>query len=1333
MSSHRLNVVTPIPPSTVSSQLGAGVAWKMRRFITHTVLPVDSSALITLVGWQKLLLTVTTLAFLLSLWFNPISTGIFTVTVLSLIYFIDGLFNLALVSRSMHRSQEITFSPQRLKKLDESDLPVYSILCPMYKESAVFRHFLTSINRLDWPKSKLDVILLLEADDSETFRAVSAINLPKHIRVVIVPDTLPKTKPKACNYGLAIARGKYVVIYDAEDQPDPQQLKKAYLAFQQVNPKVVCLQAKLNYYNPNHNLLTRLFTAEYSLWFDIILPGLQSLGTTIPLGGTSNHFRTHILRQLAGWDAFNVTEDCDLGIRLFLKGYRTAMIDSTTLEEANSHLGNWMRQRSRWIKGYIQTYLVHNRHPLRFWKTRGIHALIFQLVIGGKILFMLINPLLWLATLSYFVFRAQAGPLMETLYSGPIYYLAVLCTIFGNFIFLYYYMLGCARRGLWDQIKYVYLIPVYWFLISLAGLKAVYQLIVKPHYWEKTHHGLHLAPRQKSRTFRLGISLPHVPVPGGWRPQPSPGLVLVTATIIANFINFVYNVFLGRVLSVADYGLIGFAAGLIYISQIPLGAVARTVSHRSAYLLGRHRLPTLQFWLFTRSRALTISLLVTVAWIITIPGISYFFRLESVLPLLLITPLWPIAALLAVDSGFLSGNLRFISLSAVILAESVIKLLLTVFLVTAGWERYIYIAIPLATFGALLIAFIMVKRFSAKSVTYDLPRNFLTFPGKFFSSSALVSLSSLIFLSLDVILAKHYLSPEQAGYYTLLSLIGKIVFFAGTLFSQFVNPLVSHSEGAQQNPNRTFYRLLGATIFSSSIALIILGPLGRYTVPFILGSRAIPIIPYLTGYCLAMCSFAMAGAIVSYHQARKHYYFSLLSVFLAILLLAGITLYHRNIRDFSTIILISSGLYLGLVLICHGIQAKLADVTLALRDLAGLFRLLPAPAAGTGGNIRILIFNWRDIRHVWAGGAEVYLHELARRWVTAGHEVTLFCGNDRQHPGTEVIDGIRIIRRGGFYTVYIWAVLYYLFRFRGHYDIIIDSENGIPFFTPLYSRIPKFLLIHHVHQDYFIRHVRFPLAQIAKFLEAGIAPLVYHNQPVITVSESSRKDIAALGLARTENISVINPGIDLRQFLYQSPKTSYPSFLYLGRVRPYKQIDIAVRAFARILTDHPDARLNIAGDGESIKSLRALTDRLGIETRVSFLGRVSDKERIHLLSSSWAMLQPSSFEGWGITVIEANICSTPVIASNVVGLRDSVRDGQTGLLVPNADVSALTAAMGFLIRHSDVRRQLSAQAGIWARHFDWDIQAASLLCLIRSRFGEKLSDRHPGQAFVPAS
>jgi len=164
------------------------------------------------------------------------------------------------------------------------------------------------------------------------------------------------------------------------------------------------LQAKLNYFNPRQNLLTKLFTAEYSLWFDMILPGLQSIETFIPLGGTSNHFRRKDLLELKGWDPFNVTEDCDLGIRIFKEKKKTAIIDSVTLEEANSDLGNWLRQRSRWIKGYIQTYLVAMRHPVSFFREHGIHALIFQLLVGGKTAFVFINPLLWLATISYFVF-----------------------------------------------------------------------------------------------------------------------------------------------------------------------------------------------------------------------------------------------------------------------------------------------------------------------------------------------------------------------------------------------------------------------------------------------------------------------------------------------------------------------------------------------------------------------------------------------------------------------------------------------------------------------------------------------------------------------------------------------------------------------------------------------------------------------------------------------------------------------------------------------------------------------------------------------------------------
>jgi cellulose synthase/poly-beta-1,6-N-acetylglucosamine synthase-like glycosyltransferase len=340
---------------------------------------------------------------------------------------------------------------------------------------------------------------------------VKKLDIPSYVRVLVVPDSQPKTKPKACNWGLAHAKGEYVVIYDAEDIPDPKQLKTAFAAFRKVPANTVCLQAKLNFYNPHHNLLTRLFTAEYSLWFDVVLTGLQSIETSIPLGGTSNHFRTEVLRTLHGWDAFNVTEDCDLGTRLFKAGYKTAVIDSTTLEEANSKLTNWLRQRSRWIKGYLQTYLVHMRNPIDFTADHGIHAFIFQLVVGGKIAFMFINPFLWLATISYFALYALVGPTIEALYPTVIFYMAVTSLIFGNFLFIFYYMIGCARRGHWSLIKYVYLVPFYWLMVSVSATIALVQLIVKPHFWEKTHHGYHLGKNPmstaiKSPTVTTGVN-----------------------------------------------------------------------------------------------------------------------------------------------------------------------------------------------------------------------------------------------------------------------------------------------------------------------------------------------------------------------------------------------------------------------------------------------------------------------------------------------------------------------------------------------------------------------------------------------------------------------------------------------------------------------------------------------------------------------------------------------------------------------------------------------------------------------------------------------------------
>lgn len=483
--------IFPVIPLFSDSMRGAGVVYKRERLITHTTLSSGESALESMTTWQKVLIVLLIMGILVGLLLNWLLTLKVFIALLSLIYFTDILFNLYLITKSLHNPPELDVTDNDLYDSDDN-LPVYTILCPLYKESKILPQFIRSIEQMDWPKNKLDVLLLLEEDDNDTLTQAYNMHLPEYIKPIVVPFSKPKTKPKACNFGLSFARGEYLVIYDAEDRPEPDQLKKVYAGFQHVPHDTVCLQAKLNYYNSSQNILTKLFTAEYSLWFDVVLTGLQVVNTIIPLGGTSNHFKTRILQELNGWDPFNVTEDCDLGVRLFKHGYKTAVINSTTYEEANSKPINWLRQRSRWLKGYFQTYLVHMRHPISFIKEYGYHTIIFQLIIGARISFILINPFLWAMTFAYFAFNHTFGSTIESLYPAPVFYVAILSTVFGNFIYIYNYMIGCAKREQWNLILYIYLIPLYWLLAFFAALLAFYQLLFKPHYWEKTVHGFHL-------------------------------------------------------------------------------------------------------------------------------------------------------------------------------------------------------------------------------------------------------------------------------------------------------------------------------------------------------------------------------------------------------------------------------------------------------------------------------------------------------------------------------------------------------------------------------------------------------------------------------------------------------------------------------------------------------------------------------------------------------------------------------------------------------------------------------------------------------------------------
>jgi glycosyltransferase XagB len=306
--------------------------------------------------------------------------------------------------------------------------------------------------------------------------------------IILVPRGFPQTKPKACNVGLFFARGEQLVIYDAEDKPDRDQLKKAAVAFARGGDAMVCVQAALNYWNVYENFLTRMFTVEYSFWFDYMLPGLEALRLPIPLGGTSNHFRTEALRRLGGWDPFNVTEDADLGIRAAVLGYTVGVVNSTTYEEANRAPGNWIRQRSRWIKGYMQTVLVHTRHPLALLRATGLRqGLGFILLIAGTPLtFLLVLPLYALFAGSLLV----PSPVYARVFPGWVLWIALLNLLMGNGLMIYICMMGAFKRNRFQLVPWALLNPGYWVLHSIASYKALWQLITKPHYWEKTAHGI---------------------------------------------------------------------------------------------------------------------------------------------------------------------------------------------------------------------------------------------------------------------------------------------------------------------------------------------------------------------------------------------------------------------------------------------------------------------------------------------------------------------------------------------------------------------------------------------------------------------------------------------------------------------------------------------------------------------------------------------------------------------------------------------------------------------------------------------------------------------------
>lgn len=476
----RVRIVTPVALRAALEVQASGALLKDAVEALCTLFPAQSAKIVAN-GWQSALAGAALVALPVALLADPWAAGLF-------IHLSFSLFFLACVA--LRFSAAIGAGRPKLARLaryDPAQMPVYSVLVALYHEAEIVPDLLVALGHIVWPRGKLEIKLVCEADDEETLAALRAHVLQPFVEIVEVPPGMPRTKPKALSYALPMTTGEFVVLYDAEDRPHPFQLVEAWQHFRQSDERVACLQAPLAVTNFKRGPLARMFAFEYAALFRGLLPWLAARNLVIPLGGTSTHFRRDALEAAGGWDPFNVTEDADLGIRLARHGYRVGMITRPTYEDAPETFANWLPQRTRWFKGWMQTWLVHMRHPGQLWRDLGPASfLATQILCAGMVVSSIAHPV-FIASLGYiclvFVWHETIGPLQS----------AILIVDGVNITlgYLTFLLLGVRtlllkeKTSLWITFL---LTPVYWVLISLAAWRALWKLYREPYHWEKTHH-----------------------------------------------------------------------------------------------------------------------------------------------------------------------------------------------------------------------------------------------------------------------------------------------------------------------------------------------------------------------------------------------------------------------------------------------------------------------------------------------------------------------------------------------------------------------------------------------------------------------------------------------------------------------------------------------------------------------------------------------------------------------------------------------------------------------------------------------------------------------------
>ncbi|WP_295808671.1 glycosyltransferase [uncultured Nitratireductor sp.] len=478
--------VCVVQPSVLRDAISVRSKKALTRIATEKLFSAapDMSARIVVNAWQGALLGAATVSLLFATLLAP------SVTLLVL----HGLFSLAFLACVLLRMAVSLAGGRkaepRIATIRPAEMPVYSVLIALYKEAEIVPDLLMALGKIVWPRAKLEIKLVCEEDDEETLAALRAQELRPYIEVIEVPAGTPRTKPKALSYALPMTSGAFVALYDAEDRPHPFQLVEAWHAFRSGEERLACVQAPLNISNRRESWISAMFALEYAALFRAVLPWLAQRALVLPLGGTSNHFRRSALEAVGGWDPYNVTEDADLGTRLYRFGYRAGVICNPTQEDAPTDMRTWLPQRTRWFKGWAQTWLVHMRNPLTVLRETGLGSfLIMQVLFAGMVLSALAYGVFWAAALGIGIYWFFGGAFRPT--EGVLLLIDIFNIVLGHTAFL---VIGWStlqkteKSGFWKRVLWT---PVYWCLMSIAAWRCVWQLYWKPHHWEKTPHKRH--------------------------------------------------------------------------------------------------------------------------------------------------------------------------------------------------------------------------------------------------------------------------------------------------------------------------------------------------------------------------------------------------------------------------------------------------------------------------------------------------------------------------------------------------------------------------------------------------------------------------------------------------------------------------------------------------------------------------------------------------------------------------------------------------------------------------------------------------------------------------